>query len=123
MLVDAQKLSRVYTLRKYWLEVVRILGEGIYHSIHGKYYGSDEMPSLGDQGVLNVLFYNAPTLLHLLSPRWNTLQPAGRIRTTFPDFVPPPPCVLHYTAGSFGTEKHPNALGNGAFRFMRDWHV
>ena len=123
MLVDAQKLSRVFTLRKYWLEVVRILGEGIYHSIHGKYYGSDEMPSLGDQDVLNVLFYNTPTLLHVLSPRWNTMQPAGRIRTTYPDFVPPPPCVLHYTAGSFGTEKHPNALGNGAFRFMRDWHV
>ena len=44
MLVDARKLTRGYSLKRYWAEVTRIVGEGIYHSVHGKYYGSADMP-------------------------------------------------------------------------------
>ena len=44
MLVDARKLARGYSLKRYWSEVTRIVGEGIYHSVHGKYYGSTDMP-------------------------------------------------------------------------------
>jgi hypothetical protein len=121
MLVDARKLSRVYSLRRYWADVTRIVGEGIYHPVHGVFYGSAELPSLGDQDILNVLLFDAPLLLHLLSSRWNTLQPASRIRQSAPAFEAPPPCVLHFSAESYAVTKRPNLLGNGAFRFVMDW--
>ena len=121
MLVDARKLSRVYSLRRYWADITRIFGEGIYFSVHGKFYGSADLPSLGDQDILNVLFFDSPALLHLLPSRWNTLQPATRIRQSAPDFKAPPPCVMHYSAESYAVTKRPNFLGNGAFRFVSDW--
>ena len=121
MLVDARKLSRVYSLHRYWADVTRIVGEGIYHPVHGVFYGSAELPSLGDQDILNVLLFDAPLLLHLLPSRWNTLQPASRIRQSVPAFEAPPPCVLHFSAESYAVTKRPNFLGNGAFRFVMDW--
>ena len=121
MLVDAHKLGRVYSLRRYWSEVTRIIGEGIYHGVHGKYYGSADMPSLGDQDVLNVLLFSEPALLHLLPSRWNTLQPAARVRRSAPSFEAQPPCVMHFTAETYAQTKKPNVLGNGAFRFVQDW--
>ena len=79
--------------------------------------------ALGDQDILNVLFYDSPSLLHLLPSRWNTLQPAGRIRVSAPNFVPMPPCVLHFSAESYAAGKDANRLGNGAFRFVADWEA
>ena len=123
MLVDARKLGRTYSFRRYWAEVTRIVGEGIYHPVHGKYYGTADLPSLGDQDILNVLFYDDASLLHLLPSRWNTLQPAGRIRQSAPDFVPMPPCIMHFSAETYAAPKDVNRLGNGAFRFVSDWEA
>jgi hypothetical protein len=123
MLVDAEKLSRVFSFRRYWAEVTRIVDEGIYHGVHGKYYGSADLPSLGDQDILNMLFFSEPALLHLLSNRWNTIQPAGRIQQSAPAFESAPPCVLHFSGESYAQGKAPNLLGNGAFRFVKDWEL
>lgn len=123
MLVDSHKLSYQFTFRRYWDEILRIIGEGIYAPTHGKFYGTVDLPSLGDQDILNLLFVSEPTLLHLLPSQWNTLQPAGRIRVSAPAFEPLPPCIMHFSAGSFGREKISVTLGNGAFRFVRDWEV
>ena len=121
MLVDAHKLSRGYSLRRYWADVTRIIGEGIYHPVHGVFYGSAEMPSLGDQDILNVLFVDAKSLLHLLPSRWNTMQPASRIRQSVPEFEAEPPCVMHFSAESYAKAKSTTNLGNGAFRFFKEW--
>lgn len=51
------------------------------------------------------------------------MQPAHRIRERFPEFVPEAPCVLHFTAGSYGATKRHHMLGNGAFRFVQDFEV
>ena len=121
MLVDARKLGEVYSLRRYWAEVTRIISEGIYRGVHGAYYGSPDLPSLGDQDILNVLFYEEPSLLHLLPNRWNTVQPASRIRAGAPSFEALPPCVMHFSSETYSQTKKPNVLGNGAFRFVQDW--
>ena len=40
-----------------------------------------------------------------------------------PDFVPMPPCLMHFSAETYAAGKDANRLGNGAFRFVADWEA
>jgi lipopolysaccharide biosynthesis glycosyltransferase len=121
-LFDVQRLRNATgSLTAYWTTVVRVASQGSFLALVGERY--KRVADLGDQDVLNVMLYQQPSLLHVIPHRWSIMAPAVRIRITVPDYVPEPPCLVHYNGQGYNHGFEPERVGNGAFIFIRDWQM
>jgi lipopolysaccharide biosynthesis glycosyltransferase len=123
MLVHVENLRAGFggKLSGYWDFVNEIIKLNVFQNevVKTSAYCCD----LGDQDVLNVFLRRRPDLAFVLPTRWSTMQPGIRLWPEEPEYIPDPPCLIHYNANGFASEPSQYRIGNAAYRFFREWQM